>query len=651
MPNIEVGEYTQDSTRSLHGVKYDYDYPDELDLRPQSKLHKKVLDYVLQRAIKSSAEMSNYYPKWNELDRNLTAYVDLTDSEKEVQENDNRKPVSIVVPHSYAILEATLGYMMSAFFQEPIFRYEGTSPDFTVGAILLTKVVDLHCNKTNVPLGLHTMWRDNFVYSFGAVTPDWDVKRGTRARKVAVRKGGMFNPDKIVGFEREVEEDAVLFEGNSLSNIDPYTVLPDPNYPIFDVKKSEYFGWVDRSNYYDMLLEEKDDEDIFNVKYLKHLHHRTSQIHKDNSSRSDRVHGKTKKADHSYTKPVDNIRMYVKIIPKDFELSDYEYPEVWFVNIAADSIITELRPVGTYQGDIPVEICCSEYDGYNVSPISRLEVLYGMQHTLDWMFSSHIHNVRKALNDVLIVDPYLINVPDLTDPGPGGIARLRRPAWGRGVKDAVQQLDITDVTQNNVRDVSLLMSFMDRISSTDSSMMGSLRQSGPERLTGQEFQGTRQAALNRLERVARIISLQAMRGIATQFASNTQQLMSEEVFVSVFGKWQELLMKEFGITDPQSSKIKVSPYDLLIDYDVISRDGTIPGGNYSPVFERMFEVIAKEPGLQQEFDLVRIFKHIARNNGAKNVDNFVKIKTQDDVNVQNQVQQGNLINLNEAGVA
>jgi len=654
MPNIEIGDYTQDTSGEAYKQDYGYDYPYNLNLKPGSEESKKIVDFVMQRARISSAHMSRYHDKWNKLDRSLTAYVDLDDKEKEVQAADNRKPVSIVVPHSYAILEATLGYMVSAFFQEPIFRFEGTSPDDTIGGILLTKVIDLHCFKTAVALNLHTMFRDNFVYSFGAVAPGWEVRRGSKAVKKARYSplSRLFGQGEPIGYDREVVENAKLFEGNKLTNIDPYTALPDPNYPIYEVKKSEFFGWVERSNLYSMLSEEKNAEEgeIFNVKYLRGLQNRTSFLSKDKSSREDKVKGTSGSRDQTYTKPVDRINMYLKIIPKDFKLSKSEYPEVWYISVAADEVITEIRPVGTYEGEIPIEACSSEYDGYSVSPISRLELLYGMQHTMDWMFSSHIHNVRKALNDVLIVDPFLVNVPDLQDPGPGGIVRMRRPAWGRGTKDAVSQLNIHDVTQNNVRDVMVMMEFMDKTSSVSSAAQGALRKTGPERLTGQEFQGSRQAGLNRLEKVARIISLQAMMGIANQFANHTQQLMDEQVYIDVFGKWQDVLMKEFGITDPDSQKIKVDPLDLLVDYEIKARDGSIPGGNYSPVWEKMFELMAKEPNLQQNFDIVRVFKHIARNNGAKNVEEFVKIKVAPDQVVQDQAQAGNIISLDQAGI-
>ena len=110
-------------------------------------------------------------------------------------------------------------------------------------------------------------------------------------------------------------------------------------------------------------------------------------------------------------------------------------------------------------------------------------------------------------------------------------------------------------------------------------------------------------------------------------------------------------MREFGVTDPQSQKIKVSPYDLLIDYEVKCQDGSVPGGNASAsALARLFEIVVKEPELRQTFDIVRIFKHIAREDGAKNVENFVKIKTAPDEQVMNEIDKGNVIPLPEAGI-
>jgi hypothetical protein len=141
--------------------------------------------------------------------------------------------------------------------------------------------------------------------------------------------------------------------------------------------------------------------------------------------------------------------------------------------------------------------------------------------------------------------------------------------------------------------------------------------------------------------MARVIAMQAMQDIGYMFASNTKQLMSQELYVSTTGRWQQTLMKEYN-QQIRNDRMKVSPFDLLVDYDVMVRDGSVPGNNYSEVWTKMFELIASEPHLAAKFDIIKVFEHIARNNGAKNVEEF-EIKTQPDEQVMQQVQAGNMV--------
>jgi hypothetical protein len=236
---------------------------------------------------------------------------------------------------------------------------------------------------------------------------------------------------------------------------------------------------------------------------------------------------------------------------------------------------------------------------------------------------------------------------DLKDPQPGKLIRMRRPGWGKGVKDSVMQLGVTDVTQGNISDTAFIVQWMQKIGGADESMSGALRQGGPERLTGKEFQGTRMSAVSRMERLARIIGLQAMQDIGYMFASHAQQLMSRETFVKATGRWQEDLIREYG---PNARKIKVDPTDILVEYDLLVRDGSIPGGNFSEAWVRFFNVIASHPEIQQKIDVFRVFLHIARNMGAKNVHEFerVEAKTVPEEEALREAERGNIVPIREA---
>jgi len=622
-----------------------YDYPEGLDLKPDSDFHKSLRDKIWQRANSSRHEISKRFDSWREIDRTLTAYIPLKDAEEKIKKKDSSKPVSIVFPYTYSMLEALLTYLSMAFFQDPIFQYEGVEDDDTTGAMLMELVVKLHCIKNKVPLNVHTALRDSLAYGVGIAIPGWSTRYGRKPIKSSIITQSELGEQRSYDLEWV---DSLLFEGNDLSNIDPYMWLPDPSVASSDIQSGEFVGWVDRDNYMNLLSEEgQPHSSLFNVKYLKSRKDKRSTLALDQSDRLKRHGGSNElhRGTFNVTNPVDVIKMYVTLIPKDWKLSTSENPEKWYFELAADDVIITCERADHNHGMYPVSVASPEFDGYSITPIGRLEVLYGLQHTLDFLFNSHQENVRKAINDMLIVDPYLVNIKDLEDPQPGKLIRLRRPAWGRGVDKVVQQLKIQDITRANIADSAYITQWMDRISGADQSMQGALRQGGPERLTKGEFQGTRGSAISRLQRVAMIIGMQFMQDIGTMYAVHTQQYMSQDTYVKIVGRYSEQLTKTFG----NKSRTKVTPYDLAINYDLIVRDGSIPGGNFSEAWLDMFKVIGTTPELSQQFDIVRIFMYIAQQLGVKNVEDFrrnvdqIQTQTLPDETVAREAQAGNLI--------
>lgn len=651
MPTIIMGSpHKGGPPQELRDASFDYDYPDGLNLKPGSDLHTKLRDEIWRRARASYEVMSNRYESWRYIDQTLTGYIPLSEEEDTLKKKDSRRPVSIIFPYSYAVMETILTYMVMAFLQEPILRYEGVGPEDTIGAMLLEKVIGHHCYRNKVGLAIHTMLRDSLAYGIGAASPYWHIQYGMRPVQRQIYTLDEFNNPVPSGTERTMEE-GIVYEGNALANIDPYGYLPDPSVASHEAQEGEFFGWYNRTNYMQLLKDEQLDEDVFNVKYLKKLRNRTSGIftteQSDRGQRSGISKSDSRVLTESVTNPVDTISMNIELIPSDWGLGDSEYPETWFFVLAADEVIIEARRVETYHGMKNIVTASPDFDGYSAAPMSRLEVLYGLQGVLDFLFNSHIANVRKAINDMLIVDPYLINIKDLQNPKPGKLIRMRRPAWGRGVDNAVKQLGIVDITKGNVQSASWVVEFMQRIGAVDDSMMGQLRTGGPERLTGAEFQGTRTGAVSRLERIARVIGMQAFMDLGVMFASHTQQSMDETDYIKVTGRYQEELMQQFGVQP--GGRVAVSPDDIMINYDVKIRDGSIPGSNFNQSWLDMFKNIAQDEELRQEFDVVRIFKHIASNMGAKNVNDFVRQggsispNVLPDEQVLEQAQRGNVI--------
>lgn len=644
MPKIVQGNAYRNNVSDLRNVSYDYTYPEGLDLRPNSPLSKRIVDEVLARAREAYDVVSSRHDSWLHMDKVLKAYKWIDDDEKEVKDKDPRKPVSIVFPYTYAIKETLVTYLMASLVQTPIFSYEGVGPDDTIGATLLEQKIQMDCIKAKVALSLHTLFSDAVSYGIGVATPGWYERRGTSYKTMDT--GMMSKLGRFMGrsAEQVSKSNAVLYEGNSLTTIDPYLVLPDPNVSVHEIQKGDYYGWVEETSLIQVIQSEQTDQDMFNARYLKHLHTKRSSFTSDNN----RIMRDSEVVDSSTVVDfVDNIHMYINLIPKEWELGENEYPEKWLFVISADSVVLKAQPLGLNHGMFPIVTAAPDFDGYSALPLSRLELLQGLQTTIDWLFNSHIANVRKAINNTLIVDPYMINMKDLKTNEPAKLVRTRKPAWGKGVSNAVYQLQIQDITRQHIADTSWIVNWMNQVSGVDESMMGSLRQGGPERLTGTEFQGTRQSAMGRLNKMANVISSMAMQDLGYFFASHTQQLMSKETFVKISGEQQEILAKEYGKI--QNNRVKMSPSDLFIDFDVVVKDGGGAGNADAQVWLQLFNVLMSNPETSRSFDITRIFKHIAREMGAKNVNDFVRDggniapEMMADEEVQRQVQAGNMV--------
>lgn len=617
-----------------------YKYPLGIDFTPNGEVHQKILQKVLRRADIAWSKLRNRRESWRKIDRTLTAYIPLTDAERLVKEKDPRNPVSIVFPHSYSILETLASFLDGLFLKDPIFHYSGNSPEDTAGAILLEKVVETHCRRFKAGLALHTAFKDGIAYGLGAVFPLWKQKVGYRTRTVLTEAGQSVKQS----------DPAILFEGNALENVDPYQLLLDPNYGVQSIQDAEFVGFVRRTNYYNLL---KDDNNgsVFNVKYLREGVC-TSKFF--SNPRGDKVG--TEGAQTTTLRPVDIIYMYITIVPKEWGLGPAEEPEKWLFGIAGDRIVIQAQPLDLDHDMYPIAICAPTFDGYSAAPLSRLELLDGMQGLLNWLFNSHIANVRKTINDMIIYDPFALNTNDLIDPKPGKLVRARKAAWGKDVRQAITQLTVQDVTKQHMQDAQLTMSLMNQISGSDDAMMGMLRSGGPERLSAAEFQGTQGQALNRLQSIAMIVGQQLMQDVGYMFAMHTQQMMTQDVWITTVGEWQAQLLSVYG-DKVQNDRMKVTPQDLNIDFDIVVNAHGADSQTEAQFWLQMFDIVARNPELYQLIDVGKVFRFVATQLGAQNVDNFLRqpIAVQPVMapteQVMGQAQAGNMLPIDEVANA
>ena len=129
-------------------------------------------------------------------------------------------------------------------------------------------------------------------------------------------------------------------------------------------------------------------------------------------------------------------------------------------------------------------------------------------------------------------------------------------------------------------------------------------------------------------------------------ASHTAQLMTEKTFVSIIGRYQEVLQAEYG-----RSTIPVKPSDISPFLDLEEIDGSAPGTENLEAMNNFMMIALKDPMLAQQFDTVKIFSAVARAAGFKNVHEFIKqpvaTRTAQPDEIERGVQAGNLVSPEE----
>lgn len=668
MPIVLIGDTTGKRTEVYRGTRIPYDYPHKVDFSPQGKLHHNIVTKLLQLAEESFQVMSERHKHWQYVDEMMTAFIPLSDYEKALKQRGGGKdqfhgrnrPVSVVVPYSYATFETIMTYLTQAFFQSPIFQYGSVGPEDTIKAKLLELVVDAQTRYFKGPLSLHTSLGDGLKYGIGASTFEWREVFGKRPILQEVQEYD--ETGRFLGTSTErVNEKALLFEGNKINPIDPYRLLLDPNVSSNDVQDGEFCGWISIGTYYDLMEQERDDEEVFNVKYLDsgHFRQRFSKFTTDNSYREKRNTGSSggPGIKTNWTNYITQVHMFVRLIPREWGLpgdpldnKNGVYPEKWLFTLANDLLLIRATRHNLNHNRYPIAVVSPDADGYSSTPIGRMEMLHGLQEGMNWLYNSHIANVRKAINDMLIVDPSLVVMKDLQNPEPGKLVRIRRKNWGRGVENAVMQLKVTDVTQGNIGDSMHITDMMQRVSAAVDAVQGIVR-SGGERRSATEYRMTVSNALSRLEHIAKMASMQYLQDMSYLMASHTQQFMSRPVSTQILGEWPEALSKIYE----RSDGVHIDVHDILVDYDIIVRDGSVPtaGVANADLLVQLFQTVAQQPELMQQFDITRLFTRIATMLGDKNAFDFIRkggnvaAVTAPDEDVLRQAEAGNLIPTSE----
>lgn len=613
-----------------------------LKIPNESDMAKRILRECQFRVRQSEREIGNRYDKWSKAEDKAQAYMPEreVDAVRRASREGTGLPqyTTIQIPYSYAVLMAAHTYITSVFLgRSPMFQFSGRHGEPAQSVQAMEALVDyqMMVGRSLVPIYI---WLYDFLkYGIGAVGTFWEDRYESIATvEETVDPSGATRKELVRMVGR-------TYSGNRVYNIQPWDFLWDTRYPAWQFQKGEYCALRFSLNWNEVKRRE------FNGYYIKQNIEKigsgdtTGWQGSQQSSSSlerpevfDHTAQRWETSDMSLNHPsmVKGYEVYIELLPKEWQLGNSDYPEKWVFTVTSDfKTLLGAQPLGLWHCQYPVQVLNLEPEGYGIVTRGLMEILEGVQNTVDWLINSHFYNIRAALNNKMVVDPSRVVMKDVLNPLPGGVVRLKPAAYGTDPQLSIRQLQIQDVTQVHLRDLPTMFGIGERTVGINDQIMGMLNAGG--RKTATEVRTSTSFGVNRLKTISEFASASGFDPLAQMIVQNTQQYYDEEQKFKIAGD----LLATAG-----ENILTVNPEMIIGAYDFVAVDGTLPIDRYAQanMWITMMGQARAMPELMMQFDWAKMFTWIAQLAGLKNINQF-KIQLTPDQVLAAQTQAGNVV--------
>ncbi len=624
-----------------------------VELQYGTEKHSRILNYLIERKRFSSGKMQDSHDRWKAIDDSMRGYLKTSDVDaiRKAKKLGTGKLdyVSLEVPYAFAIVSSMHTYVTSVFLgRSPVYQFSARhgEPQNSVMAVEASMDYQLSAGG-HLPYHYNWMW-DGCKYGFAVQGEYWDeeIKRVLVIEEKPIQFMGI-NTGKTKKV-RTIQELAG-YQGNRLYNIRPYDFFPDPRVPVYDFQRGEFCGRQVQIGI-TAVLEQAYQQNYFNVDVLKVTKGKKDALARwsvgaqngmsqlePGSGNLDTPYGagtfdSLGLEGEGNSNFVTLLEMVVNISPRGWQLGDSDRCEKWIFTVANEVLIVGARPLGCLHDKFPYSVLETGFGSEEFIKDAPSDHIKPLTDALTWLFNSHMYNVRKAINDVRVVDPSLIVMKDLEEPQPGGIIRLKPQAYGSDVRKAVTQLQVNDVTRGHLGDAQVVEQLIQRTSGVVDNIMGLVSQGG--RKTATEVRTASGFSVNRLKTQTEYWSALGFGPQCDRMLSNTQQYMT-----------QERKMKVAGNTAAGAQTFaEVNPEAIAGGYDFVTVDGTLPVDRLAQAnfWKEFISQIARIPQVAQTMNIGEMVKYTMMLQGERNVDKFM-MQAQSPEMLAQGAQAGNLV--------
>lgn len=614
---------------------------------PKSALHSKLINLITHH-IRRSVDLSiSRHRDWNDVDK----YTQLWQVEpKAVQRRYDSSltdvggvsvcgtgdHMKVTIPTSLAILDTFATYLSGSMLGKDFVTFVGNSPESQLGAALLQNMTNRNYQLFGNELALYTAWINTIKYGVGPMTlnPVTKVVNFPRVNPVVFDDG-----DTEYEIFREVlptKEEVAFATGVQYRSISPWDYLPPYDVPVERVNEASFVGWFELTNYYKLLSHSRFTKqregvsDLFNLKHIKEsCNNTTDWVHK--SYIYSRLKDQSRftnhfEYDHKDNPPVIVAWVYVEIIPKAYGLGSSKYPEKWLFGVANESIIIKATPLDDTNNQLPMAVGATEIDGESSLPLSRLLFVSPFQKLIDFVFNAHILAIRQNLNGTYLADPSIVNVNDLTNPEPGKIIRIRKPAFGSGrLSDSILPLrSDPNVLRENFTQINFLSGLAQDNSGASDALQG-LIPARTSRISAAEITTAAKAASYKMGRVEAMLKRTLHTSLGELTAYLFQNTYPDDFQVKIQDDFVRRFIEDYNIVPDSSKMIDAQLGDIVVPFEVMAVPDYSANEDISTWLE-LIKLSGANQALASSLDYKALVNHIARLAGVKSFSDIAFLK-------------------------
>jgi hypothetical protein len=541
----------------------------------------------LQDLVKMSRNtMSEYYPIWDRNDRVYRGERVPDEQDKKAQKRN--EPAKVFVPLTHTQVQTFVSFATTLLTQrEYFFELSGSGVEDVKPAKLAQAVIqrDLEYNKFEGVL-LPQFLTDVARFGLGIFKTQWT--RDTAPTKVQVPdpkwKPNPNLPTQMAAPLIDQWTEKTKYLGNKLEVVSPYRWFPDTRIPLTRYRDGEFCA--DENDYSRDKLQAYQRQGLCagvdDIPQLPDDVYSDRRFNNSIQGTQPRFDPTLNPAAGAHFVLVTEVEIRgnpskILIAPNTPIDPDLDADVIMLVWIANDGRIIRIESDMGYDHNEFLHDAAQFFNDQNRLINSGVAELLGpMQDITDWLLNARVANVRKSVQNFMVVDPRNIEMQDLRDRNP--VLRLKSTVpEGMSIDSYIKQLNIVDVTTGHITDMGVVGQFAQQATGLNDNLMGDYA-SG--RRSAREVSNVNANGAGRVITPIKGLWESAILPVGRKMNANHRQGLDDEQLVRIIGlqRYMENAQPD-PITGQESAVRQFLPVDksqLVGAYDFHVFEGTLP---------------------------------------------------------------------------